>query len=194
MRGSLRGVACLGPRGGKATAAGPTNALAGMPVARGFAAHCAVRRGAPLAGGRLPIQAVQDVSCSAGTPPAGCPFSLPERTWCCSCRRHGLAGYARQHAYGYGERHASSWPIFPAPPDGGGALLSYARQAATAGGRAGGPLAQQLGWGISRCCCVGHEGHRAPGQAPPQQRRAQAPALEARRRGGGRALRVARVD
>ena len=28
----------------------------------------------------------------------------------------------------------------------------------------------QLGWGISRCCRAGHEGHTAPGKAPPPPR------------------------
>ena len=85
---------------------------------------------------------------------------------------------------------------FPHPPGGWPALLPYARQPwreralgvarveeqrprrqkegrGWAGARCvqhGSPSCRrclQLGWGISRCCRAGHEGHRAPGQAPP---------------------------
>ena len=90
---------------------------------------------------------------------------------------------------------------FPRPPGGGPALLPYARRPrrehvpgvarveeqrprrqGEGRGSVGARCAQhgspscrrclQLGWGISRCCRAGHEGHTAPGQAPPQQRRA----------------------
>ena len=90
---------------------------------------------------------------------------------------------------------------FPRPPGGGPALLPYARRPrrehvpgvarveeqrprrqgegrGSVGARCtqhGSPSCRrclQLGWGISRCCRAGHEGHTAPGQAPPPQRRA----------------------
>ena len=90
---------------------------------------------------------------------------------------------------------------FPRPPGGGPALLPYARRPrrthvpgvarveeqrprrqGEGRGSVGARCAQhgspsccrclQLGWGINRCCRAGHEGHTAPGQTPPQQRRA----------------------
>ena len=85
---------------------------------------------------------------------------------------------------------------FPLPPEGGPALLPYARRPRQAhaqgvaqaeeqqprrqgegrgsvGARCeehGSPscgCCLQLGYGISRCCRAGHAGHRAPGHAPP---------------------------
>ena len=118
------------------------------------------------------------------------------KAWPCICTKHGCSACARQPASGRGGG-ATRFLVtyFPRPPGGWPALLPYAlrprrehvprarveeqrpRREGEGRGSVGARCAQrgspscrrcvQLGWGISWCCRAGHEGHRAPWQAPP---------------------------
>ena len=123
------------------------------------------------------------------------------KVWPCICRKRGCTACARQPTSGRGGATRFLMTYFPRPPGGGPALLPYARRPrrehvprvarveeqrpwrhGEGRGLVGPRCAQhgspscrrclQMGWGISRCCRAGHEGHMAPGQAPPPQPRA----------------------